>query len=926
LGRAVNGVTVAWAATWAALAVVAFARLLRASGQPEPSVKNGYRWFGVAAGCAAVGAIVQQMFGGLAGGAQPLRLADLISLAALPALAIGLATLTSGPARGEGGHDGSGQTGTDQTGTDQTGTGLTGTDQTGTDQTGTDQTDTGETGTARGMLVDSCLLTSALFVLLLVTLFGPDYVPAEIGRAAFALALIRPVAEIVALGIVLRFVVRSFRLAALPVASLAAIIVADSLAVADRVAGNVPGLGSRVALAAALVLLAVAPMRARRLVSAPAVRPSWSERSWSSPATVAALAATAAAAIAVTAFAIAGRPLLARPVAAAGSVVVLLLVVRLAGLTRQASAVADAAQESDWMFRALAGTTSDAVLICGLTGTVEYASHAVGEFGYTPEALTGRQLGDFVHPEDRSAAVRAALAGLGAAAGTATFAGRVRGADGSWRHVESTMSRYGEADEPARLLITARDVSDRVALRRQLTQLTYHDGLTGLPNRSYIEERVRELGSCLDTGSGEDACDSADVPMPDGAEVTGVILVDFDGYANVNDVAGHAGGDLILAQAGRRLRAAVPPTATVARWAGDEFAVLLSPEPPEMGVTATGQEVIELAEHLAGLIAGEPFTVADKEIALTASVGVAVAPAKRAGHVLANAQTALAKAQDAGVGRVEIFAPAMDAEAARRLELTADLGRAITEHALEIEYLPVMDLASSQIRSVEAAAVWSRDHEQVSPAEFLAVAEESGLIVQLGSWLLRRACRQVATWRERGMDIGLSMACTARQASGPGFVSSVLSALDDAALPPAALTLEVSERMLTDSPPSVAADLAGLRGKGIKLALDCFGTGLVSLASLRNSAVDVVKIDASYVAGLDADPTLAALTRSIIQLGQDLGIDVIADGIERPEQRWRLESMGCVLGQGPGVAGPMTPSELEPTAVPAGDTACSTTI
>jgi diguanylate cyclase (GGDEF)-like protein len=389
--------------------------------------------------------------------------------------------------------------------------------------------------------------------------------------------------------------------------------------------------------------------------------------------------------------------------------------------------------------------------------------------------------------------------------------------------------------------------------------------------------------------------------------VAGVVLVDFDGYATVNETTGHAGGDLILAQAGRRLRAAVPPTATVARWGGDEFAVLLSPEAPELGVAATRQEIIELAEHLAGVIAAEPFSVADKEIALTASVGAALAPAGRPGHMVADAQTALAKAQEAGVGRVEIFAPAMHAEAARRMELAADLGRAIAEHALEIEYQPVMDLASSQIRAVEAVVRWSRGPEPVSPAEFLAVAEESGLIVQLGSWLLRRACRQVATWRALGTDIGLSVACTARQAGGPGFVSSVLRALDEAALPPEVLTLELSERMLTDSPPSVTADLAGLRGKGIKVALDCFGTGLVSLASLRNSAVDVVKIDASYVAGLDADPTLAALTRSIIQLGRDLGIEVIADGIERPEQRWRLESMGCALGQGPGIAGPWLP-------------------
>ena len=596
--------------------------------------------------------------------------------------------------------------------------------------------------------------------------------------------------------------------------------------------------------------------------------------------------------------------------------VVLLLVARLAGLTRQATAVAEAAQESDWMFRALAGTTSDAVLICGRDGTIEYASQAVGELGYTAAELTGRQLTDIVHPEDRPAAIRAAVARLRATAGTAAFAGRVRGADGSWRYVESTLSRYGEADEPARLLITARDVSDRVALRRQLTQLTYHDGLTGLPNRAYVEERVRDLTRDQDGVSQDGA-------SQDGAGLIGAILVDFDGYAAVNEIAGHAGGDLILAQAGRRLRSAVPLAATVARWGGDEFAVLIGPD--LAGVPATTQDVVELAERLAGLFAAEPFSVAGKEIALTASVGAAIATADEPGQVLSHAETALAKAQEAGVGRVEIFAPAMHAEAERRLELAAGLSLAIAEHELEVEYLPVIELTSSQVRGVEAAPRWTFGREPVAPAEFLAVAEDSGLIVQLGGWLLRQACRQVAAWRATGAEIGLSVACTARQVSGPGFAGLVLTALDEAGLPPEALTLEVTERVLTESSPSVATDLAGLRGKGIRIALDCFGTGLVSLASLRNAAVDVVKIDASYVAGLEADPTLAALTRSIIQLGRDLGIEVVANGIERPEQRWRLESMGCLLGQGPGLAAPMPASEPEPpSAVQAADTACTT--
>jgi diguanylate cyclase (GGDEF)-like protein/PAS domain S-box-containing protein len=862
----------AWSAAWALIAALACARLLRVPGQPERSVKNGYRWLAVAAICLAAGATVQQAFGGLAGGASPLRLADLISLAALPALVIGLATLTGKFAGESGGPRDPGGRGHGARGA----------------------------WASRGMAVDSCVLVGAVFVVLLVTLFGPDYAGGEIGRAAFALALIRPLADLIALGLVLRFFVRSPQLTLLPVLALAAVTVADSLAVADRTAGRVAGLGSQLAVAVALAFLALTPMR----------MPALDGRAGSPVARFAALAATAIAAIVVTGFAIGGGPLLAAPLALAGSVVVLLLVARLAGLTRQASAVAAAAQESDWMFRALAGTTSDAVLICDVAGTVVYASRAVAEFGYVPEDLIGLRLADAVHPEDRPAGIRAAIAALPDAAGTATFAGRVRGADGSWRHVESTLSRYGAAGEPARLLITSRDVSDQVALRRQLTQLTFHDGLTGLPNRAYVEERVKDLTRASDTEPGGlDRSADGDRRESAGPILVAAILVDFDGYAAVNEIAGHAGGDLVLAQAGRRIRAAVPPAATVARWGGDEFAVLLGSDTTDSD--ATGQEVIELAERLAGVIAAEPFTVGAKQIALTASVGAAMNAADQAGQVLGNAGTALAKAQEAGLGRVEIFAPDMHAAAERRIELAADLSLAIAERRLEIGYLPVIDLRNSQIRGVTATACWTRDGEVVPAAEFLAVAEESGLIVPLGEWMLRRACRQVAAWRAAGVAIGLSVACTARQASGPGFVGTVLAALEEAELPPELLTLEVSERMLAGSPPAVAAELAGLRGKGIRLALAAFGTGLISLASLRQSAVDVVRIDPSCITGLDSDPTLEVLTKTIIQLGHDLGIEVVADGIQRPEQRWRLESMGCLLGQGPGVAVPMAESEFE---------------
>jgi diguanylate cyclase (GGDEF)-like protein/PAS domain S-box-containing protein len=881
----VSRAMLAWTAAWALIAALAFVRLLRASNQPEPSVKYGYRWLAVAAVCLTAGAAAQQAFGGLIGGALPLRLADLISLGALPALVIGLATLTSDVPAAERGAPKGGRVLREPVGAVPA-------------------------ATTPGMAVDSCLLVGALFVIFLVTLYGPDYLQGHVGRAAFALALIRPLADLVALGLLLRFVVRSMRLTFLPVLALIAITVGDSLAVADRTAGRVAGLGTQLALLVALALLAAAPAAVSALAALAAapglariVRPASSR---SSSATIAALVTTTAAALLVTGYAVVGHPLLTPPLAGAGSLVVLLLVARLAGLTRQASAVAEAAQESDWMFRALAATASDAVLICDLVGTIEYASQAVTEFGYAPAELTGKRLADIVHPEDRPAGIRAAITGLRATAGTARFAGRVRGADGSWRYVESTISRYGAAGEPARLLITSRDVSDRVALRRQLTQLRFHDGLTGLPNRAYVEDRVKDL-TRESSGAGDrpGGRERDQDPQP----LAGAILVDFDGYTAVNDLVGHAGGDLVLAQAARRLRAAVPPSATVARWGGDEFAVLV-------GSDASAQEVIDLAERLAGLIAAEPFNVAAKEITLTVSVGAALSTVGQADQILGNAEIALAKAQEAGVGRVEIFAAAMHAEAQRRVELAEDLRRAVAEHRLEVEYQPIVELGTGRLCGVEAVVRWSRDGEIVPLAEFLAVAEESGLIAGVGEWALRQACRQVAAWRADGLQIGLSVSCTARQACAPGFVRSVIAALDEAELPPELLTIEVTERVLSEGPPPAAADLAGLRGKGIRLALDSFGTGHASLALLRRSAVDVVKIDSSYVTGLETDPTLALLTKSIIGLALDLGIEVIAEGVEGPEQRARLEEMGCTLGQGPGLAGPLPASELE--SMPAG--------
>ena len=887
----------AWTAAGALAAVVAVVRLLGASNQPEPSVKNGYRWFAVAAACWGIGGVAQATFGGLIGGASPLRVADLVSLAAWPALVIGVATLTgrfAEPDRADGGPESI------------------------------------PVSAAQGIVMDSCLLVAALFVIGWVTVFGPDYTAADVSGSTFAFDLIRPMADLLALGMVLPFAVRRLRLTLLPTLAIAVVAVSDSLAVGARSTDLAPGVASQLAWIAGLCLLAAAPAALTEPTepTTPAepgrpqrLRGRWPEGSWSSPATLTALGAAAAAALVVTGFSLGGGPVASPALAVAGAVVVLVLVTRLAGLARQSTAVAATAQKSDRMFRALADTTSDVVVVCDPAGSIRYVSPAIAELGYQPAQLAGSQLADLVHPQDRLAALRAALTVLRSAAGTdgAAFSGRVRSADGSWRHVESTLSRYSQADGPARLLVTARDVSDRIALRRQVTHLTFHDGLTGLPNRAFVEDQVKDLA-----GHGEPAQGGPDQGGPDQGRsdpddlaVIGAILIDLDGYTAVNDLIGPGGGDLLLAQAGRRLRAAAPPQATVARWGGDEFAILVTD-------CAAAREVVDLAERLAARIAAEPFIAADREIPLTASVGVALTPASTAGHLLSNADVAMSRAKEAGGGRVAVFAPQMHDEVLRRLELTAELRQAISRRQLEIEYQPIVDLASSRVVCVEALLRWSRDGEPASPQEFLRVAEDSGLIVSLGDWALREACRSVAAWHASGWQIGLSVNFSVRQLSAPGFAVSVLGALDEAGLPPEALTIEVTERVLIDSAAPTIAELARLRDKGIKLAIDDFGTSYASLAYLRQLAVDIIKIDPSLVAGLGSDPTAVLLTKTTVGVGHDLGIEVVAEGIEAPEQLDQLRAMGCDLGQGFAVARPMAAREVAAMAAAQADApACS---
>jgi diguanylate cyclase (GGDEF)-like protein/PAS domain S-box-containing protein len=835
----------------ALVAAVAAAGLWRESVRHASSARSGYRALAVAALLWGAGFVAQEAVAGNGTGGS-LTFADLLTLLALPAFAVGLVGLARA---GRATHY----------------------------------------DRPAAWLADACLLATSLFIIDWVTVFGAEYRRTGESAGAFALQAIHPIADLLVAGVTLAFAARAGRAGRTAFVALLVITLGESLGVGAQVSGVRPGVGAVIIQLAGFCLLgAVALAEADREPSAPGrpARAGWAGPDGLSWTTLGpALAAGVAAAVMIV-WSLDGQSFAEPAVVVCGGIAALALVVRIADLLSREHAASELSEESEHRFRELADRTSDVVLICDRDGTIRYASPAVCDYGYTPAELADRSLSELVHPEDRAPGVRIVRAAR-SGPHPGRFPCRIRSSDGTWRHVEATVSRHHERSDPGQLLITARDVSDQVALRRQVTYLTFHDGLTGLPNRAYVEDRAK------------DAIDRAASAEPGRRPAqAGAIFIDLDGFTGVNDSVGHAAGDLLLAQAARRLRAAVPPEDTVARWGGDEFAVLVES-------AASAPEIVDIADSLAGAIAGEPFHVADRDISLTASIGVAFAGGGAPGHLLRNADVAMSRAKDSGGGRVEVFAAHMHADVLRRLEMASDLRAAITAGKLSLQYQPVVEFATSRVIGVEALVRWSRGGQPVPPTEFLGVAEDSGLVVSLGEKVLREACAQAVAWRDSGWAIGVSVNFSLRQVTAGGFAASVLAVLDETGLPPSALTLEVAERVLIEGADPMAEGLAELRRHGARLAIDDFGTGYASLAYLRQLAVDVIKIDPSFVAGLGDDATLAMLTRTIIQVGHDLGIEVVAEGIERPEHLELLREMGCGLGQGYLIAKPMDARGIE---------------
>ncbi|HVF06315.1 MAG TPA: EAL domain-containing protein [Frankiaceae bacterium] len=549
-----------------------------------------------------------------------------------------------------------------------------------------------------------------------------------------------------------------------------------------------------------------------------------------------------------------------------------------ARLTASLAATIAEAQEREEHFRALVQGSSDVLTICERDGVIRFISPAVYRmFGYHPDELLGTELIALVHPDDAERVRAETVAAINDPGPPVTIECRYRRADGAWLHIEALLSN--DLDDPhiGGLVFNTRDVSERRELERQLTHQAFHDPLTGLANRALFRDRVEHALAVRGRSDNRLA----------------VLFLDLDGFKAINDSLGHSVGDRLLAAVSRRLNTCVRPGDTVARLGGDEFAVLLE-----------DIDGIYVAEQVSSRFIADlqtPFALDRHEVFVGASIGVALSgEVHDADELLRNADLAMYRAKALGKNRCEVFEPDMHAAALDRMAIESDLRHAIVRDELVLHYQPLVELASGRIVGVEALLRWNHSTRGlVSPLEFIGVAEESGLVVPLGRWVLTEACRQVARWRrETGLPLRLSVNISARQLQAPRLAEHVARTLRSTGIAPSDLVLEITESMLVDDAERTIAKLHLLRELGVRLAIDDFGTGYSSLNYLRRLPVDVLKIDRSFVKGIGTEAELTSLTSAIVGIGRDLGLETVAEGIEEPAQLDALRAMGCGYGQG----------------------------
>ena len=540
-------------------------------------------------------------------------------------------------------------------------------------------------------------------------------------------------------------------------------------------------------------------------------------------------------------------------------------------------------------FGSLVRHASDLITVIGRDGVITYQSPSIERLlGYDAERMTGRRFEELLDASDGDR-VREMLVDVAALAREQPEVVQCTlvHSDGTPHQFELNCTNLLDDEHVGGIVLNCRDISERKAFEEQLTHQAFHDPVTGLANRALFAERVRH----------------AIARTRREHQSVAVVFLDLDDFKTINDSLGHAAGDEVLVEVAKRLATSVRATDTAARFGGDEFALLL--EDIE-GV----QEAADTADRVLETLA-LPLRVAHKELTLRCSIGISVvsdASPTGAEELIRDADAAMYRAKRDGKGSYRLFEPEMHEGVLARLELRTDLQRAIATEQLELHYQPVVRIQDGSISGVEALLRWRHpERGMIPPDQFIPLAEETGLIIPIGRWVLREGCRHARRMRDTlpgGEMLTMSINLSVKQLQHSDVIADVHDAVEEAGIDASALTLEITETVLMADTDLAVTRLRELKALGVNLALDDFGTGYSSLSYLSRFPVDILKMDRSFLTG-GATPEMSELASAVLALGTTLKLDVVAEGIEQPEQWTSLRDLGCEFGQGFFFARPM---------------------
>src|SRR5712692_7252566 len=555
--------------------------------------------------------------------------------------------------------------------------------------------------------------------------------------------------------------------------------------------------------------------------------------------------------------------------------------------------------ERDQLFQLITENAADMISVIDRNGNRLYNSPAYQKvLGYSPAELKSTSSIEQIHPDDRQrvleAAEKARLTGRGE-----RLEYRICHKDGSWRILESTASTIqNENGQTERLVIVNRDITERKRAEEVLVHNAFHDGLTNLPNRALFVDRLQHALALSQRHSNY---------------TFAVLFIDIDEFKVFNDSLGHTAGDALLIQIGRRLTASLRSVDTVsrpqgnketgtstsddrlARLGGDEFTVLLDD-------IRDSSDAIRVAERIQQRFA-IPFLVDTQQVVMTASIGIALSAASYADSedLLRDAGIAMYRAKRAGKARYQVFDNAMHGYAVKRLRLETDLRRGLELGEFKVHYQPIVSLQSGKIVGFEALSRWERPEGLVLPGEFIAVADETGIILPINRLLLREACQHLRSWHSQFPSeppLTISVNITPKQFAQPDLASQIGAILDETGIDRRSVDLEITETIAMADAQRSALVLSELKGLGVHLSIDDFGTGYSSLSRLQSFPVDALKIDRTFVCKMDRDLETREIVRIIIMLAHNLGLEVVAEGAETEEQVNQLKQMDCELAQG----------------------------